>query len=799
MSFSNARRPVLAKAVLLGLVALVFGLPQNIIFAASPDYAAVRPALSGVNHAQSGAVSSPGVTLTAHPRLILDAPTLTTLRQKATANHPAWTELKGRCDQFLPGQVLFPTGSAYPSSPNIGRGYQGDTYFEHIMNYGLCYQIAKTVAPALAPAYAAKGVHIITQMSTPGQLADPLFDQGYGIRNYGVGMAFGYDWFYDVMTPTARTQVYTELNRWISQFESGGLSPNHPHANYFAGYYAAKGLAALATEGDNPLAPAQWDDWLNRLHKNMVVPYYSAHLTGGGWSEGWNYGPGAMINLNWPVLAVRTAKGLDLVNQTTGAFSYLTEAAAYIMHFAWPNRLSMDDRSLLYAGDNSSATDKRLFAAQAWFLQQWQPNNAFNPVFREYARQVNTLQTAFQGYSFAAWPKLLFDLPTNPNQSLDSVPFSYFAAGLNMVAMRSSWLTDAVWASFTAGYYVNNPNVGEQFFDQGSLAIVRGGVPLLVNATGALGRHTPGTQDGKPLWELMYNDTYGGNRTLFNIFYSRPLNEPNVKYGQDNFGPGEVQTEISRYEDGESYVYMRGVELDDMYRKKPDGSPMMTGWTRDVVYLRPDLFVIYDRTKIPNTSYDQWQAFHLPKTPVPITSTNGTHRYDVSGNGAFAGSVTTLFPENHAVNLVNVFNSNKIYRLEVRPKDGQTEQQWLTILDAANAPGKVATTQRFKSSDGRMLGVVLENTRRYAVLAGIGANGESITGPISYAVAAKMTRHVITGLPTKTAYTVRVTNVGGEHRVQLTPTPPGVKGLVSTGAGVLTFDLNDQGVIMPQN
>ena len=40
--------------------------------------------------------------------------------------------------------------------------------------------------------------------------------------------------------------------------------------------------------------------------------------------------------------------------------------------------------------------------------------------------------------------------------------------------------------SFRAGPYVNNPGQGEEGFDQGGLALVRGNVPLLVNGTGRI-------------------------------------------------------------------------------------------------------------------------------------------------------------------------------------------------------------------------------------------------------------------------------------------------------------------------
>ena len=45
----------------------------------------------------------------------------------------------------------------------------------------------------------------------------------------------------------------------------------------------------------------------------------------------------------------------------------------------------------------------------------------------------------------------------------------------------------------------------------------------------------------------------------------------------------------------------------------------------------------------------------------------GTHRFDVTNGAGFIGSVTTLLPANHVPTLENLFSSNKVYRLSVRP------------------------------------------------------------------------------------------------------------------------------------
>ena len=89
------------------------------------------------------------------------------------------------------------------------------------------------------------------------------------------------------------------------------------------------------------------------------------------------------------------------------------------------------------------------------------------------------------------------------------------------MAVRSDWSRHAVWGALKSGPYINNPDNGEEYFDKGSLSVVNGDRPLLVNANGTLLRNTPGTGDGDPFWQKIYDDVLGDSRRrdIFNVFY----------------------------------------------------------------------------------------------------------------------------------------------------------------------------------------------------------------------------------------------------------------------------------------
>ena len=136
----------------------------------------------------------------------------------------------------------------------MGEGYQGASYLEAVVNLGLCYLVGDGW-DSQATAWANRGAAILDKMTEFTHYERD--SNGYGIRNYGVGMALGYDYLYAKLPSDTKTRVINSLNSWLNFFDSTGLTRNQPHANYFAGYYATKAYASLATEGDNISAPAQ--------------------------------------------------------------------------------------------------------------------------------------------------------------------------------------------------------------------------------------------------------------------------------------------------------------------------------------------------------------------------------------------------------------------------------------------------------------------------------------------------------------------------------------------------------------
>ena len=664
-----------------------------------------------------------------HPRLLLDGPTLTTLHARMAANTPQWQQLKSYCDSFIGGSVNLPDGDGYPDPPNIGQGYQGSSYWSAVLAEGLCYQTLVASNPTAAAPYGAKAVDVLMAMSTPytgagshGQ--DPCTDDGYGTRFFGVGMGIGYDWVYPVLTPAQRTQIYTTANAWLNSWANldgcSGFEYAHPQSDYFAGYFHADAAIALGTYDENPSAPALWTDWLNNQFQTAtsnpphigVQPYYNTHLTGGGWPEGFgNYGPLGTLNMSLPMIEVKTATGVDLIH-AAAPYSFPIDAADYLMHFTWPSRKYIDDRDTNHATGTANppvgTADTDMFIQVLGGLRYWNAPHA--NVFQAYTNAVNTLT---KGYDASEpWELFLYWDPTGTTKSIDTLPLSYFATGLNAVAARSDWTTSASWMSFRAGPYVNNPGPGRRDLRPGQPRHRARRHP----AAGQ--RHRPDrprTARRRRREPDIYNDDYGdfdgsvysSNRTIYNLFYVRKMNGAKVatRYGQAAYTTEDdgVQTRVSAYEDGTKYVYVLAKYLQDMYRPNTNGNPQVGAWAREIVYLRPNLFVVYDRTHEGNAADDQFLAFHFPASPAAGSAPAGGNRFDVTYKNVYAGAMTTVLPVNATTTTIGMYPPNdtdpgskpvKVWQVQIRPPNTNVSQQWLTVFDLSKTAAQVAAASK---------------------------------------------------------------------------------------------------------
>jgi len=460
-----------------------------------------------------------------------------------------------------------------------------------------------------------------------------------------------------------------------------------------------------------------------------------------------------------------------------------------------------DDRDTNHETSTSQpagTTQTRMFVQILGELKYW--GSAQVNVFHQY---LNDVTAATSDYAAAdAW--LLF-LETNPSNGLtpvNTLPLSYLAPGMNAVAARSDWTTGASWMSFRSGPYVNNPNQAEEGFDQGSLALVKGGTPLLLNATGWLVHNPNGESDETLEYQDLFSDfngtVYFGNRQIYNIYYVRHMSGTAVAepYGQvpNTVEDDQVRTQVSAYADGNDYVYVLATHIEDMYRKFSAGAGV-AAWARQVVFLRPNRFVVYDRTTEGSASYDQYLAWHFPAAPVAGSTASGQSRLDVTYNGQYAGAMTVVLPTNTTTTTIAQYpasNPVKVWQVQVRAPNTNVSQQWLTVFDLSASAAAVATTSPVTVVQGAIVGVQLQaSDGNSVVISSAGAAGTPISGNIGYRVADVGAHHVVTELAPNTGYTVTATVSGSVQTISVS-----VGGTTMTNSeGVLDFSLSASGTV----
>ena len=731
----------------------------------------------------------------ARPRIWLDGGKLQGLRSKAAANSAQWSALRSKCESYTGSVLLPPTnGQQTCSSNQICAGYYGDGYYDPLLNLALCYQIGKGLSPqdAKTNAWASKAADVLDAMR---QFTNYGSNNGYGVRHFATGMAIGYDWIHEWLTAnnsTLKTNIRSTIDGWLSWYSTCTLSAcnrENPTSNYFAGYYAALAYSGISLQGDTVNADSYWATFLDLQRDNVgakpgIANYYTKWHNGGGWVQGWQYGPLSVRNMVEPAIAALTGKGIDLVRDPADPYLYPINSAHYLMHFAWPSRTYLDDRGDLHNFDAAPAGEGykcpgpsrmpvNLAESITEVLRRWPTEPPIAGKFQAFARELRNatvINHANLTTTPAKWHDFLFwDDGATEEAYANTLQRSYRAT--NQVAMRSDWTTNGVFGALRAIAYSDIDNQ-HQHQDAGSLAITRGNgglvgsssvdVPFLVNANWLQRCYTNTTSDVTWQDEIAADMLVAtaANRTS-NVFQnSTTLGQSLQIYEWQSSSP--PQNKISKFEDRNEYVFTRAENLDDVYKSGAN----ITEWSRDVVFVRPRFFIVYDRTNSGTGSPHMNWHFAPNPTAVSPDPSPGAKRWDVIDGSLFRGSMTTLLPASALISETSPFSSNKLYQLKVSGP-GSGSNKWLTVFDAASTAAAVApasTIQTMTTNGSLLTGTGAKNI---VVLFSVGSAGTTMVLPTAFSIPAKDTTLVAVDLVAGTKYAVTATPNGSNLDVAI--------------------------------
>lgn len=590
--------------------------------------------------------------------------------------------------------------------------------------------------------HAADGSTLAYQQTSAGDggFNSLLVDTTYTSRYLGKHVATGLDWLdgYAGLDPALRTEAMAMLVRWSDYIRDSGYFKDSPASNYGIGGYVSRVMTALALAHRHPAGPrllAEVVAW----RKKYVLPLLTNDkdsLKGGFWPEGWSYGALAVQNL------LLSAVALEVAGSIPNAAAERRWAGEAVQHLV----SAQSAAGTVYDGGDFFAYPAPFPGKELFYLLAAVTSD---PALRSYANYV------LQKYS--AKPtndhiELLFDDPAAPAAFWSSLPLEHHARGTGLLVARSDWGGNPTWVSFQLG---NLLAADHQSNCPGQVQIKRGRDDLLINAN-APGKNQANQHKSK-FGNLVVVDDNGDKMQVYPFSMG-------VWYGK----PGVVTRACVA---GKDHVYVAG-DYRAAYSSNTrpgDGGPV-TELTRQLVYLRPDYVVVYDRVATRKDTHVKELRWHF-LTPPRVDG----NAFEVSaGQSKLFGRTFSSVPLTTTGTTAKVGDAS-VAQLSTRNAAPVGRVCYLTAFQVAPASaGKMDAAERVVSTDSRREGIRIGNR-----LVLFGRDGGKGAGAIAYRVAAAgQLHHLITDLHAGRKYQVRV---NGSLQSTLSATPQGTLTFTAKG------------------
>lgn len=470
--------------------------------------------------------------------------------------------------------------------------------------------------------------------------------------------AMTFDLFHDRISPQDRQAMVEWMNAHLTTY----LEDENAFHNSTLAKVMCYLRVAYATWGENPRAPEFRDYAIHKLYEGKLLPVIREFGAGGGHPEcGW-YAHGAI----WLLV-----EGLELARRIEGydgfarAPQFYYQRLAYDLHSAypgsWPNgaeRYPMEgDGSPVYSANCVYPRDLRLFLSQYF---------AGSELARYAAGRLPPGVTAKARGTDHLSPKLvdfLYRLAPARPRDLRTFPTAHLSSGIGQVYARSDWSEEASWLRFECGDYWN----GHQHFEVGNFEIFR--YEPLATESGEydsyLSNHSVNWyartiahncllvyQPAERSWVRMRDG--GANRYANDGGQAKKWDwTPDSREDWERAREQYARGRIVAYQNRPAYLY---VASDCTQAYAPS---KLEKWIRQIVFLRPHTFVIFDRVVSRKPEYEKTWLLHCHQEPEiqgeTVTITNG--------KGSLV--VRTLLPESPRIAKVEGY----AYRGETFPPD----------------------------------------------------------------------------------------------------------------------------------
>jgi hypothetical protein len=541
----------------------------------------------------ASAEAAPPTFAKAHPRIYLDA-------------HRA--QLTAALDAKSPAQLRYRnavgTWLSHPVSANEPWGFPA----WHGALLGVLSGDPKMCAHAIAKVEAQ--VAAAEAKISKGEPPEVAGDDYLGAGDMLGDVALVYDWCNAAVTPAQGKRWFayassTLRNLWNPKAAVwggkarawDGWAIDNPSNNYYYSFLRATMLVGLAWKGDAPEA----DGWIKMFRETRIarelVPVFTRDLAGGGSREGTGYGV-AMRRLFELYDFWKGSTGEDLAALTPHA----RESMLAFIHQILPTL----DR-VAPTGDHARESTAAFFDYHRNYLQILIGLFPTDPLAARAKWVIDASSVPQMSQPFMYAYDVLYDNTSVRPKPLAGLDTAYFARGIGQLYLRSDWSKDATWVNLTAGAYTES----HAHEDQAALLIYKGGwlaEDAVVHSRSGLPQAT--TAHGLVRLE---------------------------KDGKLVRQHAETTSAMVALHRGDGFVFA-SADATAAYR----GEAGVSRVQRDIVYLAPDVVVVFDRVTSDSATRQTWQ---LPTPNKPAitgdraTLVNGAHELVVTriaGGGAMS-------------------------------------------------------------------------------------------------------------------------------------------------------------------
>jgi len=797
--------------------------PDTFTFSAPGNrtaHAWVRDAAGNVSDSFSAAVTitlPPNLPNGPHPRIWLDVAEMSRLVAKRESNDPSWTALLSWCQSHLndAGYNIDPVNQSTQDLTNWGghnnytMGYRMSGFSNHLLNYGIAYQILK--APGLhqdlqmAAAYAARtrtllidgiatalrsgeemnglkairvgSLHDITvnaNEATVLGIGNAGYKQGYSSRSLAA-IPIAYDWIHDTLSPADKELLSKMMLRWFDWLRGTRSTYNNGVLIGGIRYHEDKngdctGNNDCTTLSGTSVKAYAFDQIANNFggghaYLSLLIPvalygdnedipayldtaksYMIDSVISPLESDVRHSGGDSTEGWNYGGGFIYTLLGL--YGYYTGTGDPAIPAMSWIPKLIEATAYRVLDVPIYGYWTGTPYGESRIGTVTRFvgIEQKLRPDSTMSGI-----GQYLLNYPSYSG-SLEQWESFLFKNDSISEILPSMLPIAYVAKGNGLFTSRSSW-TDAntVHLSVRLEGKVETAHEG---YDEGHISLARGPDRLLV--------HQNSIGDAPP--------SVSFNTIVFN--------------GQSHHAanPGLISPAIDRHEVGAAYSYASG-DITNAYKRSFNADRALL-FRRSVLHVLPGFIITYDVTRS-NSALGNLKEWYTQYLSNP-TTTSDTISATVGSSNVF---VKVLYPTGGTFTATNP--SAGYYRVKYVPAIQQEYDQFLHVIEASGSAALQAPSSAISVTSGMVRGVQVGN-----VIAMFTSNqdGSSPSGSLSYQYSSTdLTTHYLASLSPGTRYDI----VAASGTLTCSPATSGA--YTVSPNGLLVLSVTTAGVVSQVN